>query len=569
MFYKSPGYSVWNMGFIADIFLFLWGIVSSLFPFVILLSLLIFIHEWGHFIVARLCGVRVEVFSLGFGKKLLKRKWGDTTYCVSLIPLGGYVKMFGDQYGKEVPEKDRAVSFLNKKLWQRAAIVLAGPLMNFVLAVFILAGLAMYGETRVHPVIGDVDSSSLSWQAGFKRGDRIVTINDQIVKSWREFKQIIFNSPDKTLNVKAKDINGAAKTITVKPVKKETSNRMGLLEEGGVIEGLSYTVPMAVVGVSDPSTLAGKAGLQTFDQIMSVDNITVNSWDDLSSTLSKQLTSSEKYWTLQVKDKERKELREARLPKPENLSSNLTALGLHSPDLFISDLKKNGPADRAGLERGDFIVAVNGEPITDWKLLIEKTNGFTQEKPALALSIKRDGKTKDISITPEKHIRIVDGKEDVRYMMGVISGHHHGPAGGTYVHKEGIFTAGWVGLKKSLEWCSMTGLYLKKLLTGQISRRTLGGAISIGRVAYDTYSYGLIYFFNIMAILSIQLFLINLLPVPVLDGGHLLFYICELFNGGPLSLKKIMVAQQIGFVLILCLIIFTTFNDLDNWFNLW
>ena len=557
------------MGFIADIFLFLWGTVNSLFPFIILLSLLIFIHEWGHFIVARLCGVRVEVFSLGFGKKLLKRKWGDTTYCLSLVPLGGYVKMFGDQYGKEVPEKDKDVSFLNKKLWQRAAVVLAGPLMNFVLAVFILAGLAMYGDTRMHPVIGDIEPSSFAEQVGFKRGDRITSINDQTVKSWREFSQIIFGSPNKSLNIKAENIKGLTKTITVKPAKKEIGNRMGLLEEGGVIEGLSHIVPLAVVGVSDLSTLAGKAGLQTFDQIMSVDSLTVNHWDDLSSMFLKQFTSSEKYWTLEVKDKEQKEVREVRLQKPENLSSDLTVLGLQAPDLFISNLKKNGPADRAGLKRGDLIVAVNGEPVIDWKLLIEKTSSFTQEKQALSLSIKRDGEIKDISITPEKHVRIVDGKEDVRYMLGVVSGHHYGPAGGTYVHKEGVFMAGWVGLEKSLEWCSMTGLYLKKLLTGQISRRTLGGAISIGRVAYDTYSYGLIYFFNIMAILSIQLFLINLLPVPVLDGGHLLFYICELFNGGPLSLKKIMVAQQIGFVLILCLVIFTTFNDLDNWFNLW
>ena len=557
------------MEFITGSFLFLWGIVSSLFPFVILLSLLIFIHEWGHFIVARLCGVRVEVFSLGFGKKLLKKKWGDTTYCLSLIPLGGYVKMFGDQYGKEVPEKDKDVAFLNKKLWQRTAVVLAGPLMNFVLAVFILAGLAMYGNKRMHPVVGEVAPSSLAEQVGFKAGDHIISVNDQAIKSLEEFNKIVFDNSEQLLNIKMKGVGDLDKTITVQPIKQEVGNRMGLLEKGGVIEGLSYMVPMAVVGVSDSSSLAGKAGLRTFDQILSVDNITVNSWDDLSSVLLEKFTASKKYWNLQVKSKKQKTVKEIHIQKPKNLTSELISLGLHMPDLFISDLKKNSPADQAGLKRGDLIAAINGEAIADWNLLMETTGGFTQEKQSLSLSIKRDGEIKDVSITPEKHIRIVDGKEDVRYMLGVVSGHHHGPAGGTYVHKESVFTAGWVGLKQSLEWCAMTGLYIKKLLTGQMSRRTLGGAIAIGRVAYDTYSYGLIYFFNIMAILSIQLFLINLLPVPVLDGGHLLFYICELFNGGPLSLKKIMVAQQIGLVMILFLVIFTTFNDLDNWFNLW
>ena len=557
------------MGFITDIFLFFWNTIGALLPFVVLLSLLVFIHEWGHFIVARLCGVRVEVFSLGFGKKLLKKKWGDTTYCVSLVPLGGYVKMFGDQYGKEVPAKDKDVSFLDKKLWQRTAIVLAGPLMNFVLAVFILAGLAIHGHKRIHPVVGEIAPSSLAEQVGFQTGDRIVSINDQTIENWGQVNNMIFSSPGELLNIEVKDKAGLSKAITVKPIKKEVGNRMGLLEEGGVIEGLSYTVPKAVVGISDPSSLAGQAGLKTFDEITSVDNITVNSRADLSSVLLERFTSPEKYWTLQVKSKEQKAVKEVRLQKPEYSTFDLTILGLHQPDLFISDLKKNGPAEKAGMQKGDFIVAVNGEPVQGWNLLVEKTSGFTEDKKFLSLSIKRSGEKKEISITPEKHIRIVEGKEDARYMLGVVSGHHHGPAGGTYVHKASVFTAGWVGLKKSLEWCAMTGIYIKKLLTGQISRRTLGGAIAIGRVAYDTYSYGLIYFFNIMAILSIQLFLINLLPVPVLDGGHLLFYICEFFNGGPLSLKKIMMAQQIGLVLILCLVLFTTFNDLDNWFNLW
>ena len=553
------------MAFILDISFFVWDTVGSLFPFVVLLSLLIFIHEWGHFIIARWCGVKVEVFSLGFGKKLLKKKWGDTVYCISLIPLGGYVKMFGSQYGQEVPENQKKDAFLYKKLWQRTAIVLAGPLMNFILAVFILAGLAVYGEQQTRPVAGEISSSSSAEQAGFKKGDRIVSVNDEVVYSWAEFKHIVFNKPNERLSIQVQTSEGQNKTLVVQTEKQETKNKWGLLEEGGVINGLSHTVPMAVIGLSDPSYPASRAGLKTFDQILSVDGKKVHSWSGLLSAFSKK--SLQSYWTVRIKRENAEQTLQIKKPKAY---SDIKSLGLSRPDLFISRVKKDSPADKAGLQRGDLITAVNGIVLSDWNALLEEIGGFDQKKTsAVHLSINRNGKIQTISAVPKKYTRLVDGREDKRFMLGIVSGHHYGPAGGVFIKRHSVFTAGGAGLIKALDLCAMTGFYIKKLFTGEISSRTLGGAISIGRVAYDSYSYGLIYFFNIMAILSIQLFLINLLPVPVLDGGHLLFYLCELFNGGPLSFKKVMAAQQIGAVLILFLIIFTTFNDLDNWLNLW
>ena len=554
------------MSFIIDSLFFVWNSFVSLIPFVVLLSLLIFIHEWGHFITARLCGVRVKVFSLGFGKKIFKKNWRGTDYCISLFPLGGYVKMFGDEYGKEneISEKDKEVSFLHKKLWQRTAIVIAGPLMNFVLAVIVFAGLLMYGQQKTQPVAGEIATGSQAETAGFSAGDHIQSVDGKEVSSWLSFKDIIFESPDKVLDIEVLSAEGQVKNISVSPEKKEISNKWGFLESGGVIEGLSGTLPSAVVGVHDPKSPAGLAGLKTFDEIVSVDGRPVKNWLEMKEAF---LSSSQSlYWDVEFSSGEKGALHQAKIKKTKN--KNLAAIGLNRPELFVSGVKEGGPADQAGLKRGDYILSLNGVKVKNWDFLIKKVNLADNENKTLEMKFKREGKIQIISVSPERYTRIEGGQEVHQYMLGVMSGHHYKPAGEIYVEKY-YLSAGWMGFKEALEWCAVTGMYVKKLLTGDVSRRTLGGAIAIGRAAYDSYSYGLVYFFKIMAVLSIQLFLINLLPIPVLDGGHLLFYVFEFFNGGPLSMKKMIIAQQMGLIFILSLVLFTTFNDLDNWLNLW
>ncbi|MDW8189987.1 MAG: RIP metalloprotease RseP, partial [Pseudobdellovibrionaceae bacterium] len=165
--------------------------LSSIIPFIILLGVLIFVHELGHFLVARWCGVKVEVFSLGFGKKIFKKKWGDTEYAISLIPLGGYVKMFGDEVGKEVPASERKVSFLHKPVGQRIAIVLAGPIMNLLFAGVVFFFLAWSGEVRRGAELGDIESQSYAYEVGFRSGDLIVTVDDQQVRSWDEVQEVL------------------------------------------------------------------------------------------------------------------------------------------------------------------------------------------------------------------------------------------------------------------------------------------------------------------------------------------------------------------------------------------
>ena len=552
------------MSLFLSVFSSMWGVLSSLFPFIVLLGILVFIHELGHFLVARFCGVRVEVFSLGFGKKILKWKRGDTVYCISLFPLGGYVKMFGHEYGKEVAKEHQSVSFLHKKLWQRMAIVLAGPLMNFFLAVFIFAVLSMVvGERRRYPVVGEMDPSSSAAQAGLSYGDRIVSIDKIPVQNVQQVREIIFKKPAALLSMEIK-------TKTLSSIKGEATGKWGFLEEGGVVEGLSFSAPEALVGVTDPNSPAGQAGLKTFDKILSVNGKKIRGKKELFHLLNTPPSSQNFSWKMEVQRGE--EIKHLVLEKPVayQKKGGIHQLGLARSDLFISDLKKEGAAAQAGLKKGDFIFKVNGERVSSWTFLVKQIKGFNPDQKPLQIEVKREGKLQTFSVVPEIQKQMVNGVEQKRYMLGIIAQFPHFSVGGRYVEKQANpFKALGVGLGKTFHWCAVVGVYVRKIVIGEISSKTLGGAISIGRVAYDSYLYGLEYFFRIMAILSVQLFLLNILPIPVFDGGHLLFYVIEFFNGAPLSMKKMMIAQQMGLLFLLFLLIFTTFNDLHNWLFIW
>ena len=573
------------MSFLMGLFLSLWQGLSSLFPFFILLGVLVFIHELGHFIVARWCKVRVEVFSLGFGKKILKWKKGDTLYCISLLPLGGYVKMFmfGHEYNQEISEKDKAVAFVYKKLWQRTLIVLAGPMMNFFLAILLFAGLSMvFGEKKIKPLVGEVASSSVASKAGFQYGDQILSVNGQVVTSVQEAEAVIFQNSHKMLDIKVKDSAGKIQTKKVLSDVGEGTSKWGFLEKGGVVEGLSFSAPASIIGMVDPLSPAGQLGLKTFDKIVSVNGTQIKTRKDFLNSLN----LSSLPWEIQVQREREPALIKVTMDK-QNLSSKQVAskgllkeglakedlakvLGFYPHDLFIAGVQKKGAADRAGLKKGDFIFKVNGERVVNWSNFVSKVQGFKPEQGSLKVEVKREGKVQSVALQPEIKKRLVHGIEQVDYMVGIFIQSPSFFVGESYVEKEkNLFKALGTGVGDTFHYCGMMGVFIKKLITGDISKKTLGGPIAIGRAAYNSYSYGLEYFFKIMAILSVQLFVLNMLPIPILDGGHLFFYLIEFFNKAPLSMKKMMVVQQIGFVFILFLLLFTTFNDLHNWFFLW
>ena len=543
------------------------NIFFSLAPFIILLSILVFIHELGHFLVARFCGVRVEVFSLGFGKKLLKWKRKDTTYCISLLPLGGYVKMFGHDYEQDVEEKEKPFAFLHKKLWQKTAIVLAGPLMNFFLAILIFAGLSTWvGTPILEPVLGEIKPLSPAGQAGFLKGDKILSINGKIIATKKETEAFLAQNPQSLLQVEVQNQEGEKKIRTVHTSIGEVPGKWGFLEKGGKIEGLNFFKLSAIAGIADPESIAGKAGLKTFDVVQKIEATKIRDLPHFLSVLKKHVQKES--ITIKVL-REKKPLVFQLQPKNKPLDK-LSDWGFLPSTLFIADLKKGGAAIKAGLQKGDFFLKINDQPITSWEFLTEKIKTFDESQKHLKLQIQREGKIKTLFLIPEKQTQIINGIEQSQYMVGIVASNAYIPAGNTSVLKsKGPISALNKGFNKTLYWCAVTGIYIKKFILGQVSRKTLGGPISIGRVAYDSYSYGLTYFFNIMAILSIQLFLLNILPIPIFDGGHLLFYLIEAIKGSPINIKKLIIAQKAGLLFLLLLLVFTTFNDLHNWFFIW
>ena len=557
--------------FILEILQTIWQGIGALFPFVVLLGILVFIHELGHFLVARWCGVRVEVFSLGFGKKLVQRKKGDTIYCISLFPLGGYVKMFGHEYGKEVPENLRSVAFLHKKIWQRTAIVLAGPLMNFFLAILIFAGLNMaIGVRQASPVVGELQADSLPSQEGLSYGDRILSVDGIKIETLENFNQLVAQKPIGDLKIEVEKALGQIKTYEISTTKGDVRGKWGFIEKGSRIEGLSFYASEPVIGIADFQSPAALAGFKTFDKIISVNGELVKSWKSLELLLEITILSSEEQLNFQVQREGQKDTLNITLNHQSKKELGIKQFGFIRSDLFIGGVKEGSAADRAGIKKEDLLLKVQGVLIPNWSFLVKQIKGFNIKDGSLKLDIKREGQVQTISLVPEIRTQMQGGVEKKHYMLGILAKAPQVLVGETYYERNlNPLKALSIGVNKTFYWCGVVGVFIKKLVVGEVSSKNLGGAIAIGRAAYDSYSYGLDYFFRIMAILSVQLFLLNLLPIPIFDGGHLLFYLIEFVKGSPLSLKKIMLAHQVGAVFLLIILIFTTFNDIHNWLFSW
>ncbi|MEZ4870877.1 MAG: RIP metalloprotease RseP [Bdellovibrionales bacterium] len=266
--------------------------MSGILPFIILLGVLIFVHELGHFAMARFFGVRVETFSIGFGHKIFKKTYGDTTYALSWLPLGGYVKMYGDDPTKEVPEDQKKYSFLHQPVWPRIWIVAAGPLVNFFFAIIVFALIAFTGEQRPGPEIGDITPGTAAYEAGFRSGDKIThagvgpITDEKIVSDWTEIKTVIEENPDRKLEFRV-ERSGSDSPIELSAIPKLVPNRqiISFYDEVGYIEGLSVISKATVVGISDPNSVFGKAGVENLAMIKKVNGEKVEYWRNLAQVI--------------------------------------------------------------------------------------------------------------------------------------------------------------------------------------------------------------------------------------------------------------------------------------------
>ncbi len=549
-----------------NIFSYLQQGLSAIIPFIVLLGILIFVHELGHFLVARWCGVRVEVFSLGFGKKLLKFKKGDTTYALSLIPLGGYVKMYGEQPGSNIPEEEKKFSFTHKNVWQRIAVVLAGPLMNFFFAVVIFFAISLLGEDAKSPIIGDIHPNTPAYTAGLRSGDRIVSVNQKNIVTWDDVQKSLSLKESQDLHVElVVQREGTAETATVSTTAKAEPNPnvLSSYEYMANIEGLNIYSAGTTVGVLNNSPLQA-LGLKTGDTITSINGKKVTHWRQLEPTLA--TLSTKEPLTLEVLglrdgDRSEKSITVTLAPLESLQTFSLANLGLESSELYLSKVIEDSPAAAAGLRSMDRLVSINNVKLTKWEDVISNIKSFDGKAP-VALEVLRDGKIVSLNITPKMTTQMTaGGTEEKRYTIGIAPIANIAMPDLMVVRTTNPAQALVRGVEKTWDVTVMTVMSFVRLFQAKISPKNIGGVISIGQAASETFKIGITQFLQMMAIISVNLFILNLMPVPVLDGGHFVFYIIEVVKGAPLSMKKMELAQQVGLALLMSLMIFALFND--------
>ncbi len=577
--------------------------VQTIVPLVVLLGLLIFVHELGHFLVAKYFKVRVEVFSLGFGPKLLKFKRGETVYALSAIPLGGYVKMFGDDPTATIDSDQQAYSFTHKPVNQRIAVVLAGPIMNFLFAILIFSTIAMLGEQALAPKVGDVEAKSTAFAQGFRAGDSIKSVGGEAVTTWDDMQTKLQANGDHTVSVDVVRDDGKAEGLQITPKLGVNKNPLSWDRTIGELEGLSPSSKSSFVGIRDPKSPAGLAGLRAGDHIKKVNGTEVTKWRELLVVVPKAAQSGETI-ALEI---ERGLLEEKTAEHPQTITlsvastsakdksgdATLAALGIEYPELYLGGLEKDAPAAKAGLQIGDRLVAIDGKPVLTFEQVASTIRSYGERLPVeqrqsngalngltglfrpksdappapLNVVISRDGVEKTVALAPNVKKRMNgQGSEERRYEIGINPLIVDAvPATLTLDFKNPLGILGR-GLEQTSKWTSLTVLSFVRLFQGEVSPKNVGGFFSIGAMAKKSWEIGLPQFLHVMAIISINLFVLNLLPVPVLDGGHLVFYSIEAIKGAPLSMRKMEIAQQVGLVLLLGLMVFALFNDASRMF---
>jgi len=444
------------------------AVVENAGWFLVAVFILVTFHELGHFSVARLLGVGVSKFSVGFGKTLYsyRSRRSGTEYVLGVLPFGGYVKFIDEREDHVVP-RDLPYAFNRQKLWVRTAIVIAGPGANFILAIFFYWLVFGIGVPGVEPVIGYVEPGSSAEAVGLQRGDRIARVNGRKVRSWGEHRYYLMNQVEagKTLTFAIVTPTGRNKTVSIESSRSQSGqlNPLVLEEQIGVLPRLAPIVGTLIAG-----EVADASGIKVNDRFMVVDGIAINGWRDVVKTISS---------------------------RPEQ---------------------------------------------------------------ATRVSVLRNGSLKTIIVVP----KAIHSLDSVVGRIGV------GPA--NHVNVVVRLGAG-EAINRAVEatWLlsKLTVGMIVQMVQGKESTKNIGGPLSIAKYAGASAQYGFTAFLTFLAILSISLGILNLLPIPVLDGGHLVYFIIEAIKGEPVSEAFMYRSQQLGFAVLAVLISFALYNDVLNIFK--
>lgn len=443
--------------------------VGSIWWLLVTLGLLVTFHEFGHYWVARRFGVGVLRFSIGFGKPLWTRIGKDgTEYCISAIPLGGYVK-FLDSREVEVSPAERSSDFTAKPIWQRMCIVAAGPLFNLIFTVAALWAMFVIGKPDYQPVVGRVDGAAAS--AGFLAGDRIDSIAGEAVSNWTDANLILLGHAldRRRIEVRVTGSDGASATRQ--------------LDLSQIPPGNDDMAAWRAIGLTPKFALGGQP--------------------------------------------------------------------------LVGSVAKDSAAQAAGLAVGDRLTSLDGKPVGDWETLVRTIQVSAAPDKALPLTVERDGKLLTLSVTPRQE-KGDDGKPVWR--VGITPKFVE-PAYDALL-RYNVAAALPAALRETVNLTDKTLEMLGRMLTGKASLQNLSGPVTIAMVANDSAQRGAAWFCYFLALISLSLCIMNLLPIPVLDGGHLVYYLIESIKGSPLSEKALIAGQYVGLVLLAALMGLAFYNDI-------
>ena len=538
-----------------------------------LLGVLILAHELGHFLVAKLFGVKVLRFSLGFGPRLFGFTAGATEYRLSLFPLGGYLRILGEDPSEPVPEHDYERALFARPLWQRYAIVIAGPLFNLLLPVGIYFVHYVSQKTLLSPTIGTVISGLPADKAGLLPGDRVETVDGREVHYWEELEEIISDSPGKTMRFGIRRGNAAEErdVTTATNVRKGPLN---LNETVGWI-GVSPRFQLPEIGIVDLTSPAAQAGLRTFDYIISVNGSPVSHWAEFDRAVARVGASPLRITYLRGTHSAvpfvHVELQQPGsavvLPQPvlDPSGGRHYATGIEPSELFVYSVEPGSPADRIGLRRGDQLLELDGQPILHWNLLRQRL-AAEPEKTFRVSWVSPGGVHHQASFKQELRSELDAYRQEEQRLVFGASNRAAWKTADPVSIRHRFFYAWGHALARTGEIMTFTAQGFFQIIRGEMSPKTLGGPLTIGYAAGVAAEQGLAQYLWLMALLSINIGLLNFLPIPILDGGLLLFFTIELFKRRPPSARARTITTYIGVVVVAVLVLFALKNDVVRFF---
>lgn len=547
--------------------------VENVVRFVVLIGALVFVHELGHFAWAKLFGVKVLKFSLGFGPRLVGWRKGETDYCISLIPLGGFVKMLGEEPGDEVAPEDTQRAFNAQPIWKRFVIVLAGPVMSLVFPIALYFVVFLGRTDLTPPVIGTV-AAGYPAEGRLLPGDRVTALDGEPITSFEELRSAIAASPARPIRFSV--VRGEAPVeVTVTPESVHIDNPLDVDAVAGFL-GIAPGFPLPVVGVRSPGTPASIAGLRTFDCVTMYAGTPIRRWADLTEALHRSRGSTVPLAFLRPQplppgssggliDLEVFDPGLAQITPSPGTDEITARTGIESPDLYVSDVDPGSPEQQMGLRRTARVVSLDGVIPPSWERLRES---LSLAPPRLrTLRFELQGREAVGGFTVSRAWFTDEFGQPLSRLHPAI--HHWVPidADPPIANPNPLRYAFGNALEHTTEAVGFLSTGLVRLLQGRVPVSAMGGPIMIYDVSRRTAADGLMTFLRLMALVSINLGLINLLPIPTLDGGHLAFLLAEAVLRRPAPLWVRQTASVIGLCLVGAVIIIAFRNDLARRFS--